>query len=128
MAPGAARSRERFAGRILDRVYEASILVPLAWVARAGAEVEAVLALVGLGASYLASYQRAKGRALHYRGVERGLFKRTRYAILVLALLTGWLLVWLWAYAILTVAVACVGAWNVARQDRRVSATDQAVP
>jgi hypothetical protein len=127
-APRAGRSRAWFAGRVLDRVYEASILVPLAWVARTGPEGEAVLALVGLGASYLASYERAKGQALRYQGVERALFKRTRYAILVLALMTGWLLAWLWAYAILTVAAACVGAWNVARQDRRVSTTDQAVP
>jgi hypothetical protein len=125
--PKAGRSRELFAGRILDRVYEAAILVPLAWVARGGSDGEAVLALVGLGASYLASYERAKGQALHYRGVERALFKRTRYTILVLALLTGWLLAWLWVFAILTVAAAGVGAWNVARQDRRLS-TDQPVP
>jgi hypothetical protein len=126
-APKAGRSRESFAGRVLDRVYEASILVPLAWVARTGPDGEAVLALVGLGASYLASYERAKGQALRYHGVERALFKRTRYAILVVALLTGWLLGWLWVYALLTVAAACVGAWNVARQDR-VSSTDRAVP
>jgi hypothetical protein len=121
------RSRERFAGLVLDRVYEASILVPLAWVARAGDNGDAILALVGLGASYLASYQRAKGQALHYRGVERPLFQPTRYAILVLTMLTGWLFAGLWVYAVLTVAAAAVRAWHVARQDRRVS-TDQAVP
>jgi hypothetical protein len=128
LAPRVGRSRELFAGRVLDRVYEASILAPLAWVARTGPEGEAVLALVGLGASYLASYERAKGQALRYHGVERALFKRTRYAILVLALLTGWLLAWLLTFAILTVAAAGVGAWNVARQDRGLSTTDQAVP
>ena len=122
------RHAERFADGTLDRVFDACVLVPLAWVARTGPDGEAVLALVGLGASYLASYERAKGQALRYQGVERALFKRTRYAILVLALLTGWLLGWLWAYAILTVAAAGVGAWNVARQDRRLSTTDQAVP
>jgi hypothetical protein len=127
-SPRAARSRERFAGLVLDRVYEASILVPLAWVARAGDNGDAILALVGLGASYLAAYERAKGHALQYRGVERPLFRPTRYAILVLTLLTGWLFAGLWVFAVLTVAAAAVRAWNVARQDRGLSITDQAVP
>jgi hypothetical protein len=118
-APREGRSRERFARRVLDRVFEASVLVPLAWVARAGDNGDAVLALVGLGASYVASYERAKSQALGYRAVERVLLQRTRYAILVLVLLTGWLFAGLWIFAILTVAAAGVQAWNVARQDRK---------
>jgi hypothetical protein len=127
-APRAGRSRELFAVRTIDRVYEASILVPLAWVARAGDNGDALLALVGLGSSYLASYERAKGQALGYRGGERGLFARTRYAILVLTLLTGWLFAGLWIFVVLTVAAAAVRAWNVARQDRGASTADGAVP
>jgi hypothetical protein len=119
-------SRERFAGRVLDRVYEASILVPLAWVSRTAAEGETALALVGLGASYLASYERAKGQALGYHVVEHPVFKRTRYAILVLSLLSGWLLVGLWVYVVLASAAAVIAAWNVERQDRRLSSADKA--
>jgi hypothetical protein len=124
--PRSGRSRELFAVRMLDRVYEATILVPLAWVARAGDNGDALLALVGLGSSYLASYQRAKGKALGYRGGEHPLFQGTRYAILVLALLTGWLFAGLWVFAILTVAAAATRAWNVARQDRRAPSRDGA--
>jgi phosphatidylglycerophosphate synthase len=117
--PGA---RERFGARLLDRVYEASILVPLAWVNREGANIDSVLALVGLGASYLAAYQRAKGRALGYQSMGGAAFLWTRYAILVLVLLTGWLLAGLWVFVVLTVLAAVVQAWNVARQERTATA------
>ena len=127
IGPRTGRSRELFGVRMLDRVYEATILVPLAWVTRAGDNGDALLALVGLGSSFLASYQRAKGQALGYRGDEGTLFQGTRYAILVLALLTGWLLAGLWAFAVLTVAAAAIRAWNVARQDRRPSSAGGAV-
>ena len=120
-------TRERFAVRVLDRVYEASILVPLAWVSRAAAEGETALALIGLGASYLASYQRAKGQALGYHVVEHPAFKRTRYVILVLLLLTGWVLAGLWVFVVLAGAAAVVAAWNVAHQDRRLADADKAL-
>jgi hypothetical protein len=119
--------RERFGMRLLDRAFEASVLVPLAWVSREGANVDSVLALVGLGASYLASYQRAKGQALGYHGTERVAFLWTRYAILVLTLLTGWVLAGLWVYVVLTVSAAAVQTWNVARQERRASAAPDGV-
>ena len=122
--PGA---RERFGARLLDRAYEASILVSLAWVNREGANIDSVLALVGLGASYLAAYQRAKGQALGYHGTEGAALLWTRYAILVLLLLTGWLLAGLWVYVALTVPAAAAQAWNVARQERRAPA-DEVLP
>jgi hypothetical protein len=126
-ATGSGPSRELFAGRVLDRVYEASILIPLAWTARAGDNGDALLALVGLGASYVASYERAKGQALRYRMIERPLLQLIRYAILVFALLTGWLFASLWVYAVLAVAAAGIRAWDVARQDRGASAREGAV-
>lgn len=110
---------EHFAEGILDRVFDACILVPLAWVSRAGSNVDAFLALAGLGASYVASYERAKGEALGYRGSESVGYRATRYAALVLGLLTGWLDAALWAFLVLTVAAAAVRAWNVAVQERR---------
>ena len=110
---------ERFAEGILDRVFEASVLVPLAWVSRSGSNVDAFLALIGLGASYVASYERAKSEALGYRGSESVGYRATRYAALVLGLLTGWLEAALWVFVVLTVAAAGVRAWNVASQERR---------
>ena len=114
-----ASRAERFADGVLDRVFDACILLPLAWVARGGSDVDAQLALVGLGASYLASYERARGAALGYRGSESLAYRATRHATLVLGLLTGWLLASLWTFAALTVAAAAVRAWNVAAQERR---------
>jgi len=113
------RPAERFADGVLDRVFDACVLVPLAWVAREGSNVDAFLALIGLGASYLASYERARGAALGYRGTESLAYRATRYATLVLALLTGWLEPALWIFVVLTAAAAAVRAWNVAAQERR---------
>lgn len=113
------RHAERFADGTLDRVFDACVLVPLAWVTRSGSNVDAFLALVGLGASYVASYERARGEALGYRGTENLAYRATRYATLVFGLLTGWLEAALWAFVVLTVAAAAVRAWNVAAQERR---------
>ena len=110
---------ERFIAGVLDRLFDACVLVPLAWVARSGSNVDAFLALVGLGGSYLASYERARAEALGYRGTESLAYRGTRYAILVLGLVTGWLDGALWIFAPLTVAAAVVRAWNVAAQERR---------
>ena len=52
---------------LLDRALEACVLAPVAWVSRDGSPRVAVLALVGLGASYLASYERARGESLGFR-------------------------------------------------------------
>lgn len=113
------RSIQRFAEGVVDRVFDACILVPLAWVARAGSNVDAFLALVGLAASYLASYERARGQSLGYRGSESLSYRGTRYSILVFGLFTGWLAATLWTFSALTVAAAAVRAWNVATQERR---------
>jgi CDP-diacylglycerol--glycerol-3-phosphate 3-phosphatidyltransferase len=118
---GTARipGRARFVERILDVVFDASVLVPLAWVMRAGSDWDAILALVGLGAAYLASYQRAKGQSLGYLGSESLGYRVTREAILVIGLLTGWLLAALWAFTVLALAAACVRVWNIVLQERQ---------
>jgi hypothetical protein len=113
--------RARLAERILDVGFDASILVPLAWVMRAGSDWDAILAIVGLGAAYLASYQRAKGKGLGYAGSENLGYRVTREAILVLGLLTGWLAPALWTFTVLAVAAACVRAWNVVIQERHAA-------
>ncbi len=121
----ARRPRLTLAGRLLDRALEGAILAPLAWVARLGSVRVSVLALVGLGASYLASYERARGEALGYRELEGTGYRTLRAAILVGGLLTGWVEASLWAYAALTVSASAVRAGNVARQERRTRAGDR---
>jgi hypothetical protein len=111
--------RLAFAGRLLDRTFEATLLAPMAWVARHGSDRVSVLALVGLGASYLASYERARGESLGYREREGDGYRVLRLALLVFALLTGWIEASLWAFAAVTVAASAVRAANVARQERR---------
>ena len=120
----ARRPRLALAGRLLDRAFEGAILAPLAWVARQGSVRVSVLALVGLGASYLASYERARGQGLGYRELEGAGYRTLRAAILVAGLLTGLVEASLWAFAAITVSASAVRAGNVARQERRTRASE----
>jgi len=115
-----ADARTAFAGRMLDRTFESCVLVPVAWVARDGSARVAVLALVGLGASYLASYERARGESLGYRERGGGGFRLVRAGLLVLGLLTGLIEASLWAFAGVTVSASAVRTSNVVRQERRM--------
>ena len=108
-----------FAELIVDRVFDASILAPLVWVWRFHSSRVALLALIGLAASFIASYERARGRSLGYRGRETVGYRTVRAAILVLGLLTGWIEAALWAFVVVTLAAAAVRTWNVAQQERR---------
>lgn len=116
--PDGLGGRVRFTSRVLDVVFDASILVPLAWVMRSGSKWDAALAMLGLGFSYLASYQRARGEALGYAGSESLGYRLTREAILVLGLLSGWIGAALWAFTILALAAAVVRAWNILIRER----------
>jgi hypothetical protein len=71
-----------------------------------------------LGASYVASYERARGRSLGFAGSEGFLYRAVRAFLLVFGLLTGWIEASLWAFAVLTVFAAAVRAWSVAEQHR----------
>jgi hypothetical protein len=113
------RPRPAFAARVLDRAFEAALLAPIAWALRETNLRAAILAVIGLGASYLASYERARGTALGYREREGSGYRVGRWAILVLGLLTGWVEASLWTFVALTVAAGAVRAGNVARQERR---------
>ena len=75
-------------------------------------------ALVGLGASYVASYERARGRSLGYAGSEGFLYRAVRALLLVLGLLSGWIEAALWAFVGLTILAAALRAWSVAEQHR----------
>jgi hypothetical protein len=117
--PVAEGRRVRFAERLLDRLFDACILAALAWVWRTEAPVASVLALCGLGASYLAAYERARGEGLGYKGFEAVAYRAGRQGLLVAALLTGWTSASLALFLILTVLAAAVRASNVASQERR---------
>lgn len=122
---GAARARAasdrrgRLAELLVGRLHDASVLVPLAWVWRSASPGLAGLALVGLGCSYVSSYERARGRSLGYRAAEGAGYRAMLGAILAFALLTGWVRGSLWAFAALTGAALAVRAWNVVAQERR---------
>ena len=125
--PDGLLGRAKFSERILDVVFDALILVPLAWVMRSGSTWDTVLAIVGLGSSYLASYQRARGEALGYLGSESLGYRLTREAILVLGLLSGWITAALWTFTVLTVAAAAVRAWNIVIQERNARPSEKAI-
>jgi hypothetical protein len=112
------RRRADLAERILDLAFDASILVPLAWVLRGGSSRSAILAIVGLGAAYVASYERARGEALGYVGSESVAYRVTRESLVVLGLLTGWVTATLWAFTVIAVAAMSARAWNIVRQER----------
>jgi hypothetical protein len=111
--------RGRFAERMLDRVFEACLLAAIAWVWRHGAPAASVAALIGLGASYLAGYERARGESLGYRGNEAMGYRAVRYGLIVLPLLTGWIQPFMFAFAAVSALAAGVRAANVAAQERR---------
>lgn len=125
---GSARRRVHLAERVADVIFDASILVPLAWVMRAGSNWDAILALVGLGAAYLASYQRARGQALGYTGSESLGYRVTREALLVFGLLTGWVAGALWVFAGVAGAAVVARVWNIVLQERRAGTSHGASP
>ena len=108
-----------FARRVLHRVFEAAVLASVAWVERTGSIRVAILALVCLGSSYVASYQRARGEGLGYHEEEGTAYRATTAVLPALALLTGWIEPVLWAFAAITASAGMVRAANVAVQERR---------
>lgn len=112
--------KARFAERVVDRAFDASVLAPLAWTLQGIHPHTAVLALVGLGTSFLASYERARGQGLGYRGTESPAYWAARTVILVVGLLAGYELGALIAFVALTGVAAAVRAWNVVVQQRRL--------
>jgi hypothetical protein len=112
--------RERFAELVADRLFDTAVLAPLAWAWRGASPRLAGLALIGLGASYVASYERARGQSLGYRGVETLGYRAARVALLVVGLLSGWLAAMLLAFYVVTAGAAVVRAWNVVIQERRL--------
>ena len=116
------RRRFEFGRRVASTIFDASILAPLAWIERSASPRVAVIALVGLGASYLVSYQLARGQALGYSGSESTAYRVVTAALLVLAVLGGSVdreLVEppLWVFSAIAVGAALRRAWDVRTQD-----------
>lgn len=118
-ARGAA-GRERFAALVVDRLAEAALLAPLAWAWR-GSPRLGPLVLASLGVSYLAAYERARGRSLGYRFSDALGFRATGGGLVAAALLTGLVEPLLWSFAILSAAAAVARGVSVRAQDRRGS-------
>ncbi len=111
--------RSHLAAMLADSMFDTSILGALAWAARADDTHLAVLALVCLGLSYLASYERARSDALGYRTFEGLGYRVGRAAFLVAGLVSGQLTAALWLFAVLCTVAVGVRAANVALQERR---------
>ncbi len=111
--------RSLFAELVADRVFDGAFLAPLSRAAREVAPEVSVLALLVLGAAYVASYERARGSALGYRGSEPLEYRAARAALVAGALLLPWPEALLIAALVLTVSAAAVRTWNVVLQERR---------
>ncbi len=121
---GARARRFQFGSRVSSAIFDASTLTSLAWTQRGVSPRAAVIAVVGLGASYLVSYQLARGQALGYTGWESALYRTITGGLLVFAVLAGpfeeaLLEVPLWLFAGVTVAAAVRRAWDVRVQERQ---------
>lgn len=117
------RPRFEFGLRVSSSILDASILAPLAWTERGTAPHVTAIALIGLGASYLVSYQLARGQALGYTSWESAPYRMATAALLVFALVAGsveeaLLEVPLWLFAAVTAVGAFRRAWDVRNQDR----------
>jgi hypothetical protein len=119
LLPASPSIRVRFAERMLDRLFDACLLAAVAWVWRDSDPAASALALIGLAASYLAAYERARGQAVGFRGTEAMPYRAVRQGLLVLLLLTGWVRLILSLFVVLTLLATGVRASNVAAQERR---------
>ena len=119
LLPAAPSIRTRFADRMLDRLFDACLLAAVAWMWRSSDPAVSALALLGLAASYLAAYERARGEGLGFRGSEATAYRAIRQGLLVVLLLTGWVRWILILFAGVTLFAVAVRASNVAGQERR---------
>jgi hypothetical protein len=118
LAHGDRLLRERTLDSFVDRLFDGVVLGSIVWVERLDRPGAAAAALVGLGASYLGSYVRARGNSLDYRVEESMVTRGIRYGLVVVALLLdlpAWLL---WALAAFALLAAVVRVSQVAKQER----------
>jgi hypothetical protein len=95
------------------------LLAPIAWVARSNEPGLAALAMVALGLSYIAAYERARADALGFKTFESVGYRAARIALISIGLIADRLTIALSLLIALTAAAATVRAVNVAMQHRR---------
>jgi hypothetical protein len=110
------------AARLGDRAYHACVLAPLAWMARPDDPGAGAVALLAVGTSFLAAYERARGAALGFRVPDRALLRAALHGCLAGGLLSGGVEPALWAFLALSVGAAAGRARAVGTQARRAEA------
>jgi phosphatidylglycerophosphate synthase len=121
---GTRVARERapvdvFLDSITDRAFDGCLLSAVALVLRQADRVTAAIAAAALVASFLAAYERARGRALGYPVDDSVPFRAVRYGLIALGLLVpGWLRGTLIAVLALSLLACAVRASQVAKQER----------
>lgn len=122
-ASAAARSsgdrRALLGVRLMDPVFDAALLGAIAWGDRIASPRVAAVALVALGCSFVAGYERTRAQSLRYAMAEGVPFRLARPALVAIGLGFGWLEPVLWAYAAAGAATMAVRGMQVARQTRR---------
>ena len=114
---GAGGPTDRMLDDLLDRAWDAAVLTSIAWVAKDEGSPIAVAAIAAVSLSFVAGYVRARGAALGYSVEERHVTRGTRYALVVIFLLTSWS--WpMWSVVVLAGLAAIVRAGQVAVEER----------
>jgi CDP-diacylglycerol--glycerol-3-phosphate 3-phosphatidyltransferase len=105
---------------VLDRYGETFLLAGLGYhLAREGAWDGLILAFVALAGSYMVSYVRARSEALGIAN-EVGLLTRLERCILIIiALLSGQVIIGLWVLAVLTQVTVIQRVWHTYRFTRK---------
>jgi hypothetical protein len=114
---GAGGPTDRMLDDLLDRLWDASVLSAITWVARDESAAIAVAAISALTLSFIAGYIRARGAALGYSVEERHVTRGARYVLVIAFLWFGgtWAL---WMVAVLSGLAAAVRAGQVAQEER----------
>jgi hypothetical protein len=101
-------------------ICDAAVLAPVAWVHRFDDHLVAALALVALGTTLVASYERARSDALGYRTSQARSVRLVRQALPAAGVIVGgaWLVGTLWAALALAALLLAVRAASVVIQDR----------
>ena len=110
---------DEFFDSVTDRAFDGCLLSAIALVLRQGDRVTAAIAVAALVASFIAAYERARGRALGYPIEDSVVSRSIRYGLVALGLLVhGWLRGTLIAVLALALLSGAVRASQVAKLER----------
>ena len=110
---------DQFLDSMTDRAFDGCLLSAIALVLRQADPVTAAIAVGALVASFVAAYERARGRALGYPIDDSVVSRSLRYGLVALGLLVpGWLRGTLVAVLALALLACAVRASQVAKLER----------